>query len=113
MNTTSNGFLPSRRSVIKAGIAGGVILAARPTLGRDEAPRHGLRVAHLTDMHVQPELRAGEGYAAALESLKKLDPQPSFIITGGDHVMDVLGQSRKRAELQWDLYERVLEENTK
>jgi 3',5'-cyclic AMP phosphodiesterase CpdA len=63
-------------------------------------------------MHVQPERRAAEGYAAALDSLKKLDPAPQFIITGGDHVMDATSQSKSRAKLQWDLYNKVLSEHT-
>jgi 3',5'-cyclic AMP phosphodiesterase CpdA len=64
-------------------------------------------------MSVQPEHRGGEGFAAALESIQKLDPQPSFIITGGDHVMDVCTVGRARAKQQLDLYERILRQNTK
>ncbi|MBC8105196.1 MAG: metallophosphoesterase [Anaerolineae bacterium] len=71
----------------------------------------GVRFAHLTDTHVQPELRAGEGFAAALQSLKKLDPMPQFIITGGDHVMDTTEKAPDRCAVQWDLYQRVLKEN--
>jgi 3',5'-cyclic AMP phosphodiesterase CpdA len=72
-----------------------------------------LRLAHLTDMHVKPEARAGEGYAAALQSLAKLSPQPAFLVTGGDHVMDVMASTRPRADVQWALYRKVLAENTK
>jgi 3',5'-cyclic AMP phosphodiesterase CpdA len=72
-----------------------------------------LRIVHMTDMHVQPERAGGEGYAAALQSLAKLDPQPSFIITGGDHVMDIFDNGPPRAKVQWDLYEQVLSQNTK
>ena len=71
----------------------------------------GLRFAHLTDMHVQPERRAGDGFAMALQSLKKLDPAPQFIITGGDHVMDTTDKAPDRCAVQWDLYQRVLKEN--
>ncbi len=72
-----------------------------------------LRIAHLTDMHVQPERRAAEGYAAALQSLAKLDPAPDLIVTGGDHVFDALRQPLDRTRLQWDLYAKVLAANTK
>jgi len=72
----------------------------------------GLRFAHLTDMHVQPERRGGEGYAAALRSLEKLDPKPAFIVTGGDHVMDAFEQTPARCKQQWDLYQQVLRDNT-
>jgi len=73
----------------------------------------GLRVAHLSDMHVKPEAQNGEGYAKALGSLKQLDPAPDFIITGGDHVMDTLDCTPQRAAVQWDLYQKILERNTK
>lgn len=104
---------PSRRQVIRAGLATGG-LAVTSTAATPETIRApALRLAHLTDMHVQPERRGGEGYAAALQSLSKLDPPPDLIVTGGDHVMDVFGTDLTRANVQWDLYERVLRENTK
>jgi Icc protein len=72
-----------------------------------------LRFAHMTDMHLKPEAQHGEGYAMALRSLAKLDPQPQFIITGGDHVMETLASTKQRAIVQWDLYDKVLAESTK
>jgi 3',5'-cyclic AMP phosphodiesterase CpdA len=71
-----------------------------------------MRFAHLTDTHVQPELRAGEGFAAALRSLDDLNPHPRFIVTGGDHVMDAFEQEARRCVVQWDLYQRVLRDHT-
>ena len=71
------------------------------------------RIAHLTDMHVQPEKRAGEGYRAALESIPSLAPNTDLLITGGDHVMDVMSQDADRAKVQWDLYERVMRDSNK
>jgi hypothetical protein len=106
---------PSRREII----AGAMGAAAVITIGVDAlraaepAKSGGLRVAHLTDMHVKPEAQNGEGYALALDSLKKLDPQPAFIVTGGDHVMDVMASTRQRGDVQWDLYQKILEANTK
>ena len=112
---------PTRRQVITAGAAAcGFALLGKSGLAqlpsgtrRVERPGAPLRFAHLTDTHVQPERRAGEGFAAALQSLAKLDPAPSFIITGGDHVMDVFETDRMRADVQWDLYNQVLRANTK
>jgi 3',5'-cyclic-AMP phosphodiesterase len=108
---------PTRREVVRTGIAAcglaalNGIAVAQPRAGSGKGER--IRFAHLTDMHVQPELRAGEGFAAALQSLNKLDPRPDFIITGGDHVMDVFETDAARADVQWNLYTRVLRENTK
>jgi Icc protein len=98
----------SRRDIIRAGVIAGTGIVAASALAAAAPQPRPFRVAHLTDMHVQPELRAGEGYAAALASLVKLDPQPDLIITGGDHVMDSTDQSLARAKAQWDVYNREI-----
>ncbi len=72
------------------------------------ARKRSLRVAHLTDVHVQPELRAGEGLAACLEHVQKLSDRPELIITGGDHVMDSFEADDARTALQWNLWNTVL-----
>lgn len=72
-----------------------------------------LRVAHLTDVHVQPERRAPEGMAACLRHIQQLSDKPGLILTGGDHVMDCVRQPRDRTRVQWDLWKRiVVDENT-
>jgi 3',5'-cyclic AMP phosphodiesterase CpdA len=106
---------PTRRDVMIGALGAGAVL----TLGVDQlravdaVKPGGLRVAHLSDMHVKPEAQNGEGYAKALDSLKQIDPHPAFIVTGGDHVMDVMASTRARSDVQWDLYQRILEQNTK
>ena len=115
---------PTRRDLVKTGLlAGGAATcgfandatsaAAAPAPNPSTPTPKPLRLAHLTDMHVQPERRGGEGYAAALQSLARLDPPPDLIVTGGDHVMDVFETDLARANVQWDLYQRVLRENTR
>ncbi|MEA2709793.1 MAG: 3,5-cyclic-AMP phosphodiesterase [Phycisphaerales bacterium] len=112
----------TRREILRAGIASGASLlatntltsAAKPGASAPDLPSSQpetvkpFRVAHLTDMHVQPERRAGDGYLAALESLEKLSPAPDLIVTGGDHVMDVLDAGLDRARTQWDVYHRAM-----
>lgn len=115
MRSSQRIVTPSRREVILGGLSAGAVMV----VGADElraaepAPPGALRVAHLTDMHVKPEASNGEGYARALDSLKTLDRQPAFIVTGGDHVMDVMQSSRERGDVQWNLYQKLLEQNTK
>jgi len=72
------------------------------------APRRSLRVAHLTDVHVQPERRAGEGMAACLKHAQQLSDKPELILTGGDHIMDSYAAEDGRTQLQWDLWTSVL-----
>jgi Icc protein len=58
--------------------------------------------AFLTDIHLQPELDALEGYRKAIETVNELNPD--FVITGGDLVMDATGVSYERAEMLYDMY---------
>ena len=67
-----------------------------------------LRVAQITDIHVQPELRAGEGFAACLRHIQSQPDKPSLILNTGDCVMDASKRDRTRTELQWKLWNDVL-----
>ncbi len=58
----------------------------------------------LTDIHLQPEKKAIEGFNQAIDTVNKLNPD--FVITGGDLVMDVLGQDFERSEMLYDLYQK-------
>ncbi len=61
------------------------------------ARKRSLRVAHLTDIHVQPERGADQGMAACLARVQSLDPRPDLILMGGDSVFDVFEAKRPRA----------------
>lgn len=76
---------------------------------RVHAPRRRvLRIAHLTDIHVQPERGAAEGMARALHHAQSLADPPELILNGGDIVGDCLAADAARARAQWDLCRRVL-----
>lgn len=99
----------SRRSLLATGGAAALALSAPKALTAVVKPRK-LRIAHMTDFHVQPELRAGEGMAKALRHA--MDAKPQLLLTGGDLVMDSVGQDEARTKLQWDLFTRVLRDNS-
>jgi 3',5'-cyclic-AMP phosphodiesterase len=61
----------------------------------------------LTDIHVQPERRADEGFRAALKAVHEMKPRPDFILTGGDLVYDVLNVSEERANKLFDMYNAI------
>jgi phosphodiesterase/alkaline phosphatase D-like protein len=42
----------------------------------------------MTDMHLQPERNAVEGYRRAIKTVNNLNP--AFVITGGDLIYDAL-----------------------
>lgn len=65
-------------------------------------PSREFTFAFLTDVHLQPELNAVEGYKKAIEAVNEI--APDFVITGGDLVMDALGVGFQRAEMLYDLY---------
>jgi len=62
----------------------------------------GFSFAFLTDIHVQPERMATEGFKAAIARVNKL--KPDFVITGGDLIMDALAQTPGRADSLYNLY---------
>jgi len=64
--------------------------------------------AFLTDIHVQPELNATEGLRKAIATVNEL--KPDFVITGGDLIMDALGQTYGRADSLYNLYIETAEE---
>ena len=55
----------------------------------ETASKEHFTFAFLTDIHLQPELRATEGFKKAIAKVNELNPD--FVITGGDLIMDALG----------------------
>jgi len=103
-----------RDSLVTMGTAAAGLLAwgatPRASLADTAAAtrKRAIRVGHLTDIHVQPEKRAGEGMAACLHHVQQLADKPELILTGGDHVMDSFEADDARAALQWNLWNSVL-----
>ena len=106
---------PSRRDLLKraAGVAAAVLAAgagaplgaartkAAPSAGRLRA----LRIAHLTDIHVQPELRAAEGMAACLRHAQD-HHRPDLVLNTGDTIMDSMAEEARVRSL-WELSQRI------
>ncbi|MGB9664557.1 MAG: metallophosphoesterase family protein [Ignavibacteria bacterium] len=59
-------------------------------------------IAFLTDIHVQPERGAIEGFKKAIEKVNELNPD--FVITGGDLIFDALAVNFERADSLFDIY---------
>jgi Icc protein len=56
----------------------------------------------MSDIHVQFEQNAPQGFKQAIDSINKINPD--FVITGGDLIMDALGQSYGRADSLYNLF---------
>lgn len=101
----------SRRDLILTGLAGAAAAALparlHASMRRARVPGRSLRVAHLTDIHVQPEREAARGMEACLAHLAAQPDRPDLIITSGDHVMDSFEATRERTQRQWDLFSRI------
>lgn len=98
---------PSRRQVLGTAVAGALL----PSLGAAQAApsrKKSLRIAHLTDIHVQPEKGAPQGMAKALEHALGQSDKPGLLLTGGDLIMDSFGASKERTKEQWAVFHSVL-----
>lgn len=95
-----------------SGLALSSLPAAVPAASDSKGPRRLLRVAHLTDVHLQgPTEGRTDAEAAlrrALRQVQGLADRPDFILFGGDLIMDALGATRAQAEAHWAIWERVI-----
>jgi 3',5'-cyclic AMP phosphodiesterase CpdA len=106
-------WLKAAGLTIGAGIIGGGCASSRGGAGASAettlpARKHSgtIRVAHLTDFHVQPELDAPRGMTKCLHHAQ--NRKPDLILNTGDCVMETLHVDRARAQVQWDTWNRVL-----
>ncbi|MBT3383348.1 MAG: metallophosphoesterase [Prolixibacteraceae bacterium] len=60
----------------------------------------------MTDIHVMPEKNATEGLLQAIDTINFL--APDFVLTGGDNIMDALGQTYGRSDSLYNLYEEIV-----
>ena len=113
----------SRRDFLLAGSAGTCLVAGTmpSSTAADLSRSRRLRIAHLTDIHLQPELQAARGLAACFAHVQTRPAAagggiagdgvdggpPDLIITGGDTIMDALEADMARTKLQWELWRKM------
>jgi len=68
--------------------------------------QQSFRFVFMTDIHLQPELYADQGFQTAIQRVNEL--KPDFVLTGGDLIMDALGQSFERSWGLYDLYLKLI-----
>jgi len=84
-----------------------IILAGCDQKSSDPCQDESFSFVFMTDIHLQPESNATEGFRAAITEANAL--KPDFVITGGDLIMDALGVSYDRADELYNLYEQEIE----
>lgn len=118
MDRIRNDKLDRRCFMTAAGSALAGAALGRPRIVRGDAVRPAadkpdkrvLRIAHLTDIHVQPERGADQGLTAALHHVQDLKDAPGLILTGGDTIMDSFAQTDERTTTQWKLWHRIMKD---
>lgn len=66
--------------------------------------------AYLTDIHVQPELGAPEGFRQCLRAVNGLATPADFVLTGGDLIFDALDVGMDRIREQWKVFDECSKE---
>lgn len=102
---------PSRRDVLAASASGLLLPFAARAKAHNPDRKRIFRIAHLTDIHVQPERGAPQGMEACIQHAQNRRNKPDMILTGGDLIMDAFAADKSRAKAQWDVFKRVLRAN--
>src|ERR1700744_5207689 len=105
-----------RRDIIKsAGILAAAGLVANNSADAAVADRKSksnlaLRVAHITDVHIRPDLGAPDKFRKCLDEIKKL--KIDFFLNGGDSIFDASYNDVKRERVTelWDLWDVCIKE---
>ncbi len=71
-------------------------------------PKRILRIAHITDVHIQHLIGAAKGFEKCLHHIQNQDIKPDFIINSGDCVMDAHRRKHENVQKQWSLFNEVL-----
>jgi Icc protein len=114
MNADSKVIKSSRRDWLKMMGLAGAALAGAGMLPATDAPRtkktawRSARLAHISDVHLQPELRADAGFIKCLHHIQSQRDKPRLILNTGDCIMDALEAKSERTTLQWDLWKKIL-----
>lgn len=91
------------------GIPAAVTSASEPSPTPAAPARQlALRIAHISDMHIEPSGPGREKFSRAMRHVQTLSPSVDFVINAGDCVMDALYSNRDRAMEQWDAFQSVL-----
>jgi Icc protein len=101
----------SRREFLRGSllVSGAALAGCRPVSASRRT--RVLRVAHITDIHVDSRSRARDGMARALEHIQSQHDAPDLILNTGDSIMDALETPKEYALAHWDIFTTILEES--
>jgi len=94
------------------GLAGATLLTpawARAAGSRlTSTSKRSVRLAQISDIHLQPELGATKGFAQCLHHLQAQADAPQLILNTGDSIMDAMAEGEARTKVQWGLWQKLL-----
>jgi 3',5'-cyclic-AMP phosphodiesterase len=102
----------SRRGLLTgaaAALAGSVL--ALPAPDRQRPSRQSLRVAFLTDIHLDSSTECTRGLIGCLKKIHSLKDRPDLIIQGGDLIMDALVRDEGSVARQYQLARDIFEQH--
>lgn len=76
-----------------------------------ESKKQLLKVAFISDVHVKPTEVAEAGMRKAFRKANEI--KPDFIINGGDAIMDAMKADKQKVQQQWDVWNKVLQDENK
>lgn len=92
---------------------GASALASTESVSENINRKRVMRIAYITDVHVQAERTSEMGMIACLQHIRGLADKPDMILNGGDAIMDALERTEAQVELQWNIFFGTLKrENT-
>ena len=80
------------------------ITSCNTTTNKTE-PENDFSFVFMTDMHITNERHALDGFQQAIDTINKL--APGFVLTGGDNIMDALGQTYGKSDSLYNMYEKA------
>lgn len=105
----------TRRRFISSAAAASAAVALSPlaasSLRAAENQPAKFRFVFMPCIHLRRDLRSPEGFAAALQAVRKLSPAPDFILTGGDMCHNMRDQTIEQSVEVTDLFLKIFKEN--
>lgn len=97
-----------RRSALKS--LGGILLVPSLVLAENETkPKHVLRVAHLTDIHLKDKFGAPAKFVKCLHNVQQQSPKVDMMLNGGDIVFDMNKENMDTINAQWKLVKNLMQ----
>lgn len=105
----------SRREFIRNAATASAAMALAPflrssALAAQDRPRK-FRFVFMPCIHLRRDLSSPEGFAAALQAVRKLSPAPGFILTGGDMCHNLRDQSLDASTEIADMFVKIYKSN--